>query len=101
MPDGTCTCRVRGYYPVPLPHGMAGPVPLQAPAVGRRVEWLTKLYGAAGEGVPGVVVNYSLETPTGATVSPSQHTTDLNGNSRTFVTSSLAGDNEITATAEV
>lgn len=101
LPEGHCTLRVRGYYPIPVAHGMVGPIPLQAPAVGRRVEWLTKVYGVVGEGIPGVQVNYSLDTPTSTTLSPVQHTTDLNGNSRTYVTSSLAGDNELTATAEV
>lgn len=101
MPTGECTCRVSGYYPVALPHGMAGPIPLQVPRVGRRVQFVTKVYGAAGEGVPGAVVNYSLQTPAGATLSPAQHTTDLQGNSRTFVTGVLAGDNQLTATVEV
>lgn len=101
MPEGHCTARVTGYYPVPVPHGLAGPIPLQAPAVGRRVEWVSKVYGAAGEGIPGMLVSYSLESALGATLSPAQHTTDLNGNSRTFVTSSLAGDNSITASVEV
>jgi hypothetical protein len=101
MPEGTCTCRVRGYYPIPVAHGMAGPIPLQVPRVGRRVEFLSKVYGAAGEGVPGVVVNYSLETALGIVVAPIQHTTDLNGNSRTYVTSSLAGSDTLTATAQV
>lgn len=101
MPLGTCTCRVRGYYPVPVAHGLTGPIPLQAPRVGRRVEMLTKIYGAVGEGVPGVAVTYTLENPAGAVLSPAQHTTDLNGNSRTFVTSSLAGPNTLTVTAQV
>lgn len=101
MPLGTCTCRVRGYYPIPVAHGIAGPIPLQAPRVGRRVEMLTKIYGAVGEGVPGQVVNYSLETPTGTTLAPVQHTTDINGNSRTYVTASLAGDNTLTASTVV
>ena len=100
-PNGDCTCRIRGYYPSPDATGMAGPIPLQPPAKGERVEWITKVYGAAGEGVTGAVVNYALDNPAGAAVSPAQHTTDNNGNSRTFVTCSLAGDNELTATVEV
>lgn len=101
FPNGDCTLKVRGYYPTPLAHRMAGPIPLQPPTQGRRVEWLTKVYGAAGEGVPGVVINYSVDEPEGVTIAPAAHTTNVYGNSRTFVTCSLAGDNTLTATAEV
>ena len=101
LPEGHCTSKFRGYYPISLAHGLAGPIPLQAPRIGRRVEMLTKVYGAAGDGIPGQVVNYSLETPTGTVVAPIQHTTDLNGNSRTYVTASLAGDNTLTASTVV
>lgn len=101
LPNGDCTLRVKGLYPAPAAVAITNPIPLQAPAQGRRVEWVTRVYGGAGEGIPGVVVNYALDNPAGATVSPAQHTTDHNGNSRTFVTCTLAGDNELTATAEV
>ena len=101
LPEGHCTLRVRGYYPIPVAHGMVGPIPLQAANVGRRVEVLTKVYGAVGEGISGALVNYSLGSMTGATLSPAQHATDLNGNSRTYVTHTLAGDKSVTATVEV
>lgn len=100
LPEGTATVFVSGHYPTPEATGITAPVPLQAPWAGRRVEWYARIYGGAAEGIPGVVVNFALGQTTGAVMTPAQQTTDQNGTARTFVTSSLAGDNTLTATAE-
>jgi hypothetical protein len=52
--DGACLSTAAGYYPVPLGVGLTPPIPLRAPRAGRTTPFLCKVYGDAGEPIPGV-----------------------------------------------
>jgi hypothetical protein len=54
--DGACLSTATGFYPVPLGVGLTPPIPLRAPRAGRSTPFLCKVYGDAGEPIPGVKI---------------------------------------------
>lgn len=101
LPDGHCNIRVYGYYPVPLAVGMTPPIPLKTPRKGVTVPVYCRVYGGAGEGIPGQEVSFSVTTSPDASVAPNRRSTAENGVVKTFLTGVLAGANGITAETEV
>lgn len=101
MPEGHCTAKLTGFYPTPVAAGMTPPIPLQIPRIDRQVPVHVRVYGAAGEGIAGAAVTFSLTDPAGGTLGPARVASDRNGTLRTYLTGVLAGDNTINASTEV
>lgn len=96
-----CNVLINGYYPVPLALGMTPPIPLNPPREGVTVPVYCRVYGGAGEGIPGQEVTFTVTDTLGASVAPNRRNTAENGVVKTFLTGALAGANGITAETEV
>jgi len=96
--DGSCTSRVKGWYPVPLPVRLTKPIPLLPPREGRNVPCLTRLIGDAGEPVGGVHVQGVMN---GVTASVSPGVSDNNGYAILHTKATASGVATLTTTAEV
>jgi hypothetical protein len=101
LPDGDCTTRVKGFYPIPLPVGMTPPIPLQYPQKGKTVPVFNRVYGAAAEGIVGQEVTYTVGDDSAATVSPSRKATENNGTVYVQLAGTIAGANSITSEVTV
>ena len=96
--DGACLSTVLGYHPVPLPVGMTQPVPLKAPRANRRTPFLVRVYGDAGEGLPGVKVT---PVPQAAEPVGMPPFTDRDGEAVLNLLPAAAGSDTLTVTADV
>ncbi|WP_160809579.1 hypothetical protein [Nitrosomonas sp. HPC101] len=96
--NGSCTSRVKGWYPVPLPVRLTKPIPLLLPRSGRNVPCLVRLIGDAGEPVGGVHVQ-GVMSGVAAAVSPG--VSDNNGYAVLHTKATASGVATLTTTAEV
>ena len=101
LPDGICTTRVQGYYPVALPVGMTPPIPLRYPQKGKTVPVFNRVYGGAGEGIVGQELTYTVGNDSAATVSPSRKASENNGTVQVQLAGVLAGPNSIVSETSV
>lgn len=101
LPDGICTTKVKGYYPVPLPVGMTPPIPLRYPQKDKTVPVFNRVYGAACEGIVGQELTYTVSDGSAATVSPGRKASENNGTVFVQLTGVLAGANSITSETSV
>jgi len=101
LPDCICTTRVKGYYPVALPVGMTPPIPLRSPQKGKTVPVFNRVYGAAGEGIVGQELTYTVGNDSAATVSPGRKASENNGTVQVQLAGVLAGANSIVSETSV
>lgn len=96
--DGACLSTLSGYYPVPLGVSMTVPIPLRAPRANRRTPFLCRVYGDAGEGVPGVKITPAAVD---ASIDGAPPFTDSDGEALITLTPEAAGSDTLTITADV
>lgn len=77
--DGACRCQLEFYRPIYRVAGLTDPVPVSALRAGERVRFVSHLYGDAGEGVAGYMVNAALEAPALGEVLTPRGAAELNG----------------------
>lgn len=86
--DGSCLSTFSGYYPVPLAMGLTDPIPIRAPRANRATPFVCKVYGDAGEGVPGVKVTPAAGT---SSINGAPPFTDSDGEAVVTLTPDAAG----------
>lgn len=96
--DGACLSTASGYYPLPLGVGMTPPIPIRAPRAGRSTPFISRVYGDAGEGVPGVKVTPAVGT---AALSGAPPFTDRDGEALITLIPDAAGSDTLTVTSDV
>jgi hypothetical protein len=101
LPDGICTTKVKGYYPVALPVGMTPPIPLRSPQKGKTVPVFNRVYGGAAEGIVGQELTYTVGNDSAATVSPGRKASENNGVVLVQLAGVLAGANSIVSETSV
>jgi len=101
LPDGICTTKVEGYYPVALPVGMTPPIPLRFPQKGKTVPVFNRVYGGAAEGIVGQELTYTVGNDSAATVSPGRKASENNGTVQVQLAGVLAGANSIVSETSV
>lgn len=101
LPDGICTTKVKGYYPVALPVGMTPPIPLRYPQKGKTVPVFNRVYGGAAEGIVGQELTYTVGNDSAATVSPGRKASENNGTVKVQLAGVLAGANSIVSETSV
>lgn len=75
--DGACLSSAAGYFPQPLAVGINKAIPLLPPRAGRMVPCLTRVYGDAGEAIPGVQITPVMSGDATSTGAPPA--SDING----------------------
>lgn len=97
--NGACLSTFSGYYPVPVGVGLTQPIPLKAPRANRTVPMLVRVYGDAGEAVPGVKIEPAVSGDTEITRSPPF--TDRDGDAVVSLLQDASGSETLTVTADV
>jgi hypothetical protein len=87
--DGACLSTVAGYFPKPLAVGITKPIPLLPPRAGRTVPCLTRVYGDAGEAIPGMKIAPTIGGDADLTGAPPA--TDIEGEAIVSLACTAAG----------
>lgn len=95
---GASTLHAKGWYPVPIPVRIMKPIPVIPPRTGKKVPYLTKLFGDVGEPIGGWQFYPIVD---GAdTIINSLSITDENGEAYILATSATAEEMTLSLEAE-